>query len=176
MSLISRKSMLYAIILTLVLLNALRWLPESNTRQVAADVEIAIQVSTELPQLHLPRFNEVRAADSQRDIFAFATPQNLTSTPPAPSAPVAPTVQPGIAADPREARIAAVERDMQNTRVRGILSSPSGLNAIIESPFYSGPVEIGQEMANGVSIGEIRADRVEILHLEFALKREILVE
>ncbi|UWP94072.1 hypothetical protein K3X13_15450 (plasmid) [Aliiroseovarius crassostreae] len=128
---------------------------------------------TTLPDLHAPGLRAERANGTPRDLFVFvkAPPQPTAPTllqPVPPKAPQSP--------DPREVALETARINLRNIRITGILSSKSGLSAMVNAPFFNGTALAGTDLGEGLRLEVVSLTEVRISHPELDLVRDIVVE
>lgn len=129
-----------------------------------------LQVIAPLPAFNFPVSESTTPPQASRDLF------NMVAAVAQP-APPAPTIEPEPALpsgpNPLEVAMESARVNMLNVRVTGILSSQSGLSAMVNAPFYNGPAIVGTQLGEGIVVSAVNGKRVRISHPELQLQRDI---
>lgn len=163
-----------ALIAALLVLNAAKYIPRASSHSAEAQTASAEMPDLEVPSLNSFEFTQTRVRAAQRDVFAFQKP----SAPAPPPKPAEQNERKSVpeGPDPKEVALEAARIDMLNIHIHGILSSKSGLSAMVSSPFYEGPAIAGTNLGKGIFISAVGKNSVKISHPDLNLIREILVE
>lgn len=142
--------------------------PTSNGSSRGLDMQ---QISP-LPRFNFPVTASTTPPQASRDLFDVV---NAPTPPPLPEPTIAPEPVKPAGPDPREVAMEAARVNMLNVHVTVILSSQSGLSAMVNAPFFRGPAIVGTQLGEGIVVSVVNGARVRILHPELQLQRDIIV-
>ncbi len=166
-----RALLVTGVIAVLIALNVVRYAGGGGTGDDRADGPIS--AVPDLPGFAFPTQASRSPPQAERDLFAFVEVR---------PEPVRPVPEPTVVApvetgpDPREVALEVARVNMLNVHVTGVLSSRSGLSAMVNAPFFQGVAVSGTELGEGIVVEAVRPDRVRIAHPELALQRDISIE